>query len=69
MLKEAYADRIKESGIDWRSEDTQEEYAVLDRANRVQIPQELIDGLNLGDNKVKIITKDGDIIIKNPNKS
>lgn len=68
VLKEAYADRLKESGIDWRNEDTQEEYAVLDRANRVQIPHELIDSLKLKDNKVTITIKDGEIIIRNPNK-
>lgn len=66
VLKEAYADRIKESDIDWRAEDTQEEYAVLDRANRVQIPRELLDSIGLTDNKVKITVKDGDIIIQKP---
>ena len=39
VLKEEYSDRIKESNIDWRAEDTQDEYAVLDRAGRVQIPK------------------------------
>ena len=68
VLKEAYTDRLRESGIDWRHEDTQEEFAVLDRAGRVQIPQELMETLNLSDNKVKILTRDGDIIIQNPNK-
>lgn len=66
VLKEAYADRIKESDIDWRAEDTQEEFAVLDRANRVQIPRELLDSIGLTDNKVKITVKDGDIIIQKP---
>ena len=68
VLKEAYTDRLRESSIDWRHEDTQEEFAVLDRAGRVQIPQELMETLNLSDNKVKILTRDGDIIIQNPNK-
>lgn len=66
ILKEAYADRVKETNIDWREEDTQNEYAILDKAHRVQIPQELIDALNLEDNKVQIISKDGEIIIRKP---
>lgn len=66
VLKEAYADRIKESEIDWRAEDTQEEYSVLDRANRVQIPSELLEGIGLTDNKVKIILRDGEIVIQKP---
>jgi len=66
VLKEAYQDRIKETEIDWRSEDTQDEYAVLDRVGRVQLPQEMIDGLNLDDNKVKIVVQDGEIRITNP---
>jgi len=66
VLKEQYSDRLKESNIDWREEDTQDEYAVLDRANRVQIPSELVDALGLTDNKVKITTKDNEIIITKP---
>ncbi len=41
VLKEAYADRLQENTIDWRQEDTQDEYAILDRAGRVQIPAEI----------------------------
>lgn len=66
ILKEAYADRVQETDIDWRQEDTQNEYAILDRAHRVQIPQELIDSLGLEDNKVQISTKNGEIIISKP---
>ena len=66
VLKEKYADRLKETNIDWRAEDTQDEYAVLDRAGRVQIPAELIDELSLNDKKVKITKKDNEIIITKP---
>lgn len=66
VLKEGFEDRVRESGIDWAGIETQEEYAVLDRAHRVQIPQELIDELGLEDNKVKITSKDKEIIISKP---
>ena len=66
VLKEQYADRIRETDIDWRAEDTQEEYVVLDRANRLQIPKELIDEMKLDDNKVRIGFKDDHIEISKP---
>lgn len=66
ILKEAYADRVRETNIDWREEDTQNEYAILDKAHRLQIPQELIDSLNLEDNKVQISQRDGEIVISKP---
>lgn len=43
--------------------DVHEEYAVLDRAGRVQIPKELLDRLHVTDNRVKLEYKDGKIII------
>ncbi len=66
VLKEEFKDRLKETGIDWRAEDTQDEYAILDRANRVQIPSELISNLGLSDNKVKITYKENEIKITKP---
>lgn len=66
VLKEAFVDRVKESNIDWRAEDTQDEYVVLDKAHRLQIPMELINELGLSDNKVKLEYKDGRIIISKP---
>lgn len=66
ILKESYADRVQETNIDWREEDTQNEYAILDKAHRVQIPQELIEGLGLTDNKIMITSRDGEIVLKKP---
>ena len=66
ILKEKYADRLKEVTIDWRMEDTQEEYVIMDKAGRVQIPKEIIGALNLKDNKVKLELVDGKVIITGP---
>ncbi len=41
----------------------QQEYAVLDRAGRVQIPQDLLSQMNLKGNRVRMEYKDGKIII------
>lgn len=69
VLKEAYADRLKESSIDWRQENTQEEYAIVDRVGRVQIPAELMESMGLKGNKVSISMHDGDVVISNPQKN
>ena len=66
VLKEAYADRLQESNIDWRQEETQDEYAIVDRAGRVQIPAELMEELHLKDNKVCIGLHDGKVVISRP---
>lgn len=66
VLKEQFMDRVRESSIDWRSEETQDEYVVLDRANRLQIPKEMLDELGLKDNKVQLSLKDNQIIITKP---
>lgn len=66
VLKEEYADRVKESDIDWRAEDTQNEYAILDKANRVQLPAELLEEMQLMGNKVKITARNGELVISKP---
>ncbi|MCI8371989.1 MAG: ATP-binding cassette domain-containing protein [Lachnospiraceae bacterium] len=43
--------------------DVHEEYAVLDRAGRVQIPRELLDKMGIKDNRIKMEYKDGKIIL------
>lgn len=66
ILKESYSDRLKESSIDWRNEETQEEYAIIDKAGRVQIPKEILATLGLTDNKVRLELSDGKVIISSP---
>ena len=66
ILKEKYADRLKELTVDWRNEDTQEEYAVIDKAGRVQIPREFWDKLALRDNKVKLELRGDEILLSSP---
>ena len=63
ILKEKYAERLQEVTIDWRAEDTQDEYAVVDKAGRVQIPRELLESLQLKGNMVKMEWKDGKVIL------
>ncbi len=65
ILKEQYLD-IASNTVDWSAEDTQEEFAIVDRVGRVQLPHDLLDELNLGSNKVKVSMNDKKIIIEKP---
>lgn len=50
-----------------QEENTHLEYTVVDRTGRLQIPEELLHTLNLGDNKqsrVQVVEEDGQLIIK-----
>lgn len=63
VLKDSFLERVKESNINWLEEETQDEYVVLDKANRLQIPAELIKELNLDGNKVRLSHENGKLII------
>lgn len=66
IIKEDYINKLNDMSLDWGSIETQEEYAVLDRAGRVQIPKELLDEIGVAGNKVKLEVRDGKIVIDKP---
>lgn len=66
IMKSDYKERLESLDIDWKEEETQEEFAVLDRAGRVQIPNELLEEMGMEGNKVKLELVDGKIIIEKP---
>lgn len=66
IMKSNYRERLENLDIDWREEETQEEFAVLDRAGRVQIPNELLEEMGMEGNKVKLELVDGKIVIEKP---
>lgn len=66
IMKSDYKQRLESLDIDWKEEETQEEFAVLDRAGRVQIPGELLEEMGMKGNKVKLELVDGKIIIEKP---
>jgi ABC-type lipoprotein export system ATPase subunit len=60
ITKESFRDRLDSIGL---LEDTQEEFAVLDRAGRVQIPKEVLESMGISGHKVRLTHEDGKIII------
>ena len=66
ILKESYADRLKESGVDWRNEETQEEYVVVDKAGRLQLPADVIEKIGGTAERLVVSYEDGQIKLKKP---
>ena len=66
IMKNDYRERIEHLDIYWQEEETQEEFAVLDRAGRVQIPSELLEQMGMDGNKVKLEFIGGKIVIEKP---
>ncbi|MBO5165178.1 MAG: ABC transporter ATP-binding protein [Lachnospiraceae bacterium] len=66
ILKDQYEDKVQETNIDWHTEETQEEYVIVDKAGRVQIPADLLKELGLADNKIQVEMTDGKIVLSKP---
>ncbi|MBQ8549201.1 MAG: ATP-binding cassette domain-containing protein [Lachnospiraceae bacterium] len=67
ILKEEFSDMSNASAVNWQEiAETQEEYAIVDRAGRVQIPRDLLDKLELPGNKVKVSMQEEKIQLERP---
>lgn len=68
ILKEDYADRVKNADrhMDWHEAETQDEFAILDRFGRLQLPPDMLAGMHLKDNRVRVVSEGGKIILENP---
>lgn len=66
ILKQSYAEHLQSAGSLRELEDTHDEYAILDKAGRVQLTKEMLDGIHVTENQVKIELEDGKIVISNP---
>ena len=65
IVKQSYADQLDSITM---FDDAHEEFAVLDRAGRVQIPREYLESIGVSGNKVRIEVVDGRILIEAPEK-
>lgn len=62
-----YAARLNEMD-GFAQEETHDEYAILDRAGRLQIPREMLDALHLDGNQVRVEMENGRIVLSAPRK-
>ena len=63
IVKENYVDRLDSISA---FEEAHYEFAVLDKAGRVQLPKELLEQMEISGNKVRLEYVDGKIIISGP---
>ncbi len=63
ILKEQYS-LEGATTINWQDEETKEEYAIIDRAGRIQIPKDMLTEAGIVDNKLRIEVKDGKIVLE-----
>ena len=66
IVKQSYLDRLSSITTLAEEEQTQDEFAILDRAGRLQIPRELLEQLHVQDNKLRLSLQDGKIILEKP---
>lgn len=64
ILKENFTDSEKLRSVNWQEEDTQDEFAIVDRVGRVQIPSHLLEEAGIHKNKVRMELVDGKIVIE-----
>ena len=68
IMKESYIERLNEITSLTEIEEVQDEFAILDRAGRVQIPRDVLDQLGVEGNKVRMEIRDGELVIKKAEK-
>lgn len=65
IVKQSYADMLDSISA---FEEAHDEYAVLDKAGRVQIPREMLEQIGIEGNKIQLEMQDGKIVISAPNR-
>lgn len=63
IMRESY-ESLLEQCVDFSLEETQEEYAVIDRVGRLQIPKEMLESIGVTGNRVRIRHEGNAIIIE-----
>ena len=66
IMKQSYRDRLEGLAASMDTESTQEEFSILDRAGRIQIPRDMLSRLQLEGNKVRVEYRDGGVFISAP---
>lgn len=66
LMKQSYRDKLSDISAFTEESDVQDEFAILDRAGRLQIPRDMLEQMKLDGNKVRMELVDGKIIIEKP---
>lgn len=63
IMKQSYADKLDSVTL---FDEVHDEYAVLDKAGRLQIPREMLEQMGVQGNKVRVELQDGKVVISAP---
>ena len=66
IMKQSYLNRLQDIDAFTDVQDVQDEFAILDRAGRLQIPKDLLEQLNVSGNRLKVSMHEGKIVLENP---
>ena len=66
IMKQSYLERWKEIDLNTAAQDVQDEYAILDRAGRLQIPREMLEKMQIRGNRMKLEFAENKIILEKP---
>ncbi len=66
ILRDKYQGHFEAGQVNWMEEETQDEFVILDKAGRLQVPRHMLDELKLSDNKVKVVYEDGKVVLSKP---
>lgn len=66
IMKQTYKDRLSEITAFTDAGEVQDEYAILDRAGRVQIPRDVLEKLGIQGNRLRMDVKGESIIFTKP---
>lgn len=66
IMKQSYLNRLEDITAFTDVQEVQDEYAVLDRAGRVQIPREMLDQMHVCGNRLKVALRENRIVLENP---
>ncbi len=66
IMKESYLERLNDISAMTDVSEVQDEYVVMDKAGRLQLPGDMLKRLGVRGNRVRMEMKDGEIIIRKP---
>ena len=66
IMKESYLERLHDISALTEVSEVQDEYAVMDKAGRIQLPRDMLDRLGISGNRVRMEMRDGEIVIRKP---
>ncbi|MBQ3078984.1 MAG: ABC transporter ATP-binding protein [Clostridia bacterium] len=66
IMKESYLKRLSDISNETSVEQVQDEYVVMDRAGRIQLPSDMLKTLGVTSNRLQMEMKNGEIVIRKP---